>query len=66
MDQLMRRNGTDYRWSDDVLDFATRLGEAYSDGHLERLLQVTATPFTSIQFMLMLTCVFFVALTAAV
>ncbi|KAL2838670.1 hypothetical protein BJX68DRAFT_259148 [Aspergillus pseudodeflectus] len=39
VDQLMRRNGADYCWSDNVLDFATRLGENYSDGHLERLLQ---------------------------
>ncbi|OJJ52315.1 hypothetical protein ASPSYDRAFT_164938, partial [Aspergillus sydowii CBS 593.65] len=39
VNQLMRRNGADYRWSDDVLDFAARLGEDYSDGQLERLLQ---------------------------
>ncbi|KAL2785336.1 hypothetical protein BJX66DRAFT_329347 [Aspergillus keveii] len=39
MDQLMRRNGADYCWSDNALDFATHLGENYSVGHLERLLQ---------------------------
>ncbi|KAL2801939.1 hypothetical protein BJX63DRAFT_416161 [Aspergillus granulosus] len=39
VDQLMRQNRPDYHWSNDVLNFATRLGEDYSDGHLERLLQ---------------------------
>jgi hypothetical protein len=66
MDQLMRQNGADYSWSDDVLDFATRLGENYSDGHVERLLQVFATPFMPRQFTLTLTCVLFAAPTAAV
>ncbi|KAL3468784.1 hypothetical protein BJX99DRAFT_252478 [Aspergillus californicus] len=65
VDQLMQRNGADYRWSDDVLDFATRLGEDYSEGHLERLLQVIATPFTPRRFTLTLTCVL-IAPTAAV
>jgi hypothetical protein len=62
----MRRNGADYCWSDDVLDFATHLGENYSDGHLERLLQVITTPFTPTQFTPTLTCVLFAAPTAAV
>ena len=66
MDQLMRRNGVDYRWSDDVLDFAARLGEDYSDGQLERLLQVIATAFTPTQLTLTLTRVPFIAPIAAV
>lgn len=47
--QLMAKNGRDYRWSDNVRDFVTRLGEVYSDGYLERLLQVIVTPFKPIQ-----------------
>ncbi|KAJ1713238.1 hypothetical protein NYO67_4570 [Aspergillus flavus] len=64
--QLMQKNGRDYRWSDDVRDFVTRLGEAYSDGYLERLLQVMVTPFTPTQVTLTSARALFIAPAAAV
>lgn len=55
----MQKNERDYRWCDDVRDFVTRLGEVYSDGFLERLLQVIVTPYTPTQVMLTLARVAF-------